>query len=299
MNKRLLSQQSKWLRRIRNENPKLATDMLNLKLSWYSFKNADDGESTDLYIYDEIMPAWLVELFGSGVSAQGMIDELNSLSSSTLNVHINSPGGDLFEGIAIYNALVNHPAMVNVYVDAIAASAASIIAMAGDKCTMMVGSQLMIHDVMGMEMGNAAEMRAYADLLDKQSDNVASIYAARAGGEISEWRALMLAETWMFAPEAVELGLADEVYTKPKSADPEEEETVPDSETPEEETEEEEPTEPNMDEELENLMSRRHSLANRGYKYAGRNRAPSPIHDGNGHVIDYSEMINNMFAGKG
>jgi enoyl-CoA hydratase/carnithine racemase len=142
---------------------------------------------------------------------------------------------------------------------------------------------MMIHDALGAELGNAADMRAFADFLDKQSDNLASIYASKAGGEVSEWRALMLAETWMFAEEAVEMGLADSIYAAPEK-ESEETQQDEDAETPEEQqTEEEEgteePVEPMMeeDEELNNLMSRRHALMNKGYKYPGRNRAPAPV----------------------
>lgn len=296
--KRLTNQRVKMLKKIKAKNPSLADEMSKFQLDWYRIRNSADGETTDLYIYDEIMPNWLVELFGSGVSAEGLIEELNESTASTLNVRINSPGGDVYEAIAIFNTLVNHPATINVYVDAIAASAASVIAMAGDKITMMVGSQIMIHDAMGIEFGNAAEMRAMADFLDKQSDNIASIYANRAGGEISDWRNLMLAETWMFAQEAVDMGLADEIFVKPKSAEPEgmpeEEEKPEDQEEGEENPDEtdEEPT-PDEEEELSALMSTKHTLANRGFKYPGRKLAPSPTENQSNFV---GSLIDNMFA---
>jgi len=279
-NKHLTNQRVKVLDRIKAQDPDLANQLSNLKLDWYRLKNSADGETADLYIYDEIVPNWMAEWFG-GISAEGLIAALNEISASTINVRINSPGGDVFEAIAIYNTLVSHSSTINVYVDALAASAASIIAMAGDKITMMVGSQMMIHDALGIELGNAADMRAFADFLDKQSDNLASIYAAKGGGDTADWRALMLAETWMFAEEAVELGLADEIYSADQS---EEEETQEDedAETPEEQQQEEEedtekPVVPeNEDESVDNLMNRRHVLVNRGFNYAGRKRAPAP-----------------------
>lgn len=281
MNGRLVNQQRKMLDRIRAQAPELAQQLNNLKIGWFKLKNAADGETTDLYIYDEIMPKWMADFFG-GVSAEGLIEELNASTASVINVRINSPGGAIFEAVAIHSALMSHSATINVYVDALAASAASIVAMAGDTITMMPGSQMMIHDALGVEMGNAADMRAFADFLDKQSDNLASIYANKAGGEIADWRAVMLAETWMFAQEAVDMGLADGIYsaTPPDESEeetPEEEQT---EETQEQEQEEDNPDEQQQendeDEELENLMSRRHSLVNRGFKYNGRRRAPEP-----------------------
>ena len=222
----------KFANKVKSKNPALADQLSNVKYDWYRLRNStDDSDSYDLYIYDEIMPAWLAEWIG-GVSAEGLIAELNEVSASQINVRINSPGGAVFEAIAIYNALVTHSATINVYVDALAASAASVIAMAGDKITMMVGSQLMIHDAMGIEAGNAADMREFAKFLDGQSDNLASIYAARNGAEIKDMRALMLAETWMNAQEAVELGLADNVYTKAAPAPIEPPEEDPDKEDP-------------------------------------------------------------------
>ena len=278
----------KFAKKVKAKNPELANKLSEVKYDWYRLSNsADDVDEYNLYIYDEILPAWLAEWIG-GVSAEGLIAELEEVSASTINVRINSPGGAVFEAIAIYNALVTHSATINVYVDALAASAASIIAMAGDKITMMVGSQLMIHDAMGVEMGNAADMREFAKFLDGQSDNLASIYSARNGVEIKEMRALMLAETWMNAQEAVDLGLADEVYSKPVNpVDPpvEPKEDPPDEESTEESKE---------DEPVENLMTRQHSLANKGFKYAGRNRAPAPKTENIDEMID---VLANFLGG--
>lgn len=281
----LATQRAKMLERVRNIDPELANKLSNIRIEWFSIKNSAKADEVDLYIYDEIMPQYLVDWFG-GVSAEGLIAQLNDITASTINVRINSPGGSVFEAVAIYNSLVTHDATINVYVDALAASAASIVAMAGDKITMMVGSQMMIHDAMGLEMGNAKQLREYATFLDGQSNNIASVYANKAGGEIKDWRALMLAETWMFADEAVSLGLADAVYVKPKAADPEPdkeddpEKTDP-SEDPEKEEEDGKDTtdddpEDVSDEELEALMHSRHRLSNRNFKYSGRNKAPNP-----------------------
>lgn len=163
-----------------------------------------DGDVATLDIYDEI-GFW-------GVSASDFSRQLKAISAPTLTVHINSPGGDVFDGVAILNMLRSHPSNKHVIVDGLAASAASFIAMAGSTVTMMPNSMLMIHDASGGCMGNAAEMQQMADLLDKVSDNIASIYKAKAGtGTVADWRGVMQAEQWYTADEAVEAGLADRV----------------------------------------------------------------------------------------
>lgn len=286
----LINVKTKLISRIRNLNPTLANDISDLRLDWYRVRNAADGggatDTTEIFIYDEI-GGWF------GFPVEDFVKELNDIKTPKIDVRINSPGGSLFDSIAIYNALVKHPAKVTTYVDALAASGASIIAMAGDETVMMVGSQLMIHDALGVELGNAADMRAMAEFLDKQSDNIATVYAHKAG-DATDWRALMLAETWMFADEAITLGLADRLYSAPTV--PEEEE--PDGDEPEEgEPEPEEDAEDaegddeeEPDEDVEALMHRTHRLTNRGYKFAGREKAPAPP------VDDWSSSIANFVS---
>nr|WP_179419657.1 head maturation protease, ClpP-related [Streptomyces sp. TLI_235] len=163
-------------------------------------------------MYDEIGGYW-------GISAADFVSELSQVNASAIDVHINSPGGEIFDGIAIANALAQHPATVTSYVDSLAASIASVIALAGDRVVMAPRSQLMIHDGSGYCMGNAADMRGMAELLDRQSDNIASVYAEKAGGDVADWRALMTEETWYTAEEAVAAGLADEVSSSRTSPD--------------------------------------------------------------------------------
>lgn len=170
---------------------------------FFRITNAD-GDVATLDIYDEI-GFW-------GVTASDFSRQLKAISAPALTVHINSPGGDVFDGVAILNMLRSHPANKHVIVDGLAASAASFIAMAGSTVTMMPNSMLMIHDASGGCMGNAAEMQQMSDLLDKVSDNIASIYKAKAGtGTVADWRGVMQAEQWYTADEAVEAGLADRV----------------------------------------------------------------------------------------
>ncbi len=182
---------------------------------WYRISNsAEEVDTTDIYVYDSI-GGWF------GMYADEFIRDLKEVSTKNINLRVNSPGGSVFEGIAIANALRSHPANVTVYVDALAASIASVIALAGNRLVMMPQSQLMIHDASGSCYGNAADMEYMVGLLDKQSDNIADAYAARAGGTAAEWRDLMKAETWYSAKEAVEAGLADEVMPLPKREDEE------------------------------------------------------------------------------
>lgn len=148
-----------------------------------------------------------------GVSANEFAAVLDGLDSSvhTIELHVNSPGGSAFDGIAILNVLRQHRATFNAVVDGLAASAASFIAAGAKKLTMMPNSQMMIHDGFALCIGPAAVMYQCGDMLNKVSDNIASVYAMKSGTETKQWRDLMLAETWMTADEAVSLGLADEV----------------------------------------------------------------------------------------
>lgn len=159
-----------------------------------------------LDVYDDIGGGgW----FG-GISAQDVVDQLRDISGD-VDVHINSGGGDVFDGIAIYNALASHSkGTVTTVVDGIAASIASIIAQAGQSRVIAPGAMMMIHDALSMCIGNAGDMRETADLLDQVSDNLASIYAAR-GGTQADWRDAMQAETWYTAKDAVDKGLADKL----------------------------------------------------------------------------------------
>lgn len=174
--------------------------------AWYEIRNATDADEAEVLLYDGI-GGWM------GVWADEFVDELAGITAPRIALRLNSPGGSVFEGVAVANALRAHPASVTVYVDGIAASIASIIALAGDKLVMRPQTQLMIHDASSLTIGNAAEMREMAGLLDRQSDNLADAYAEKAGGTRDEWRARMQAETWYTAQEAVDAGLADEVQS--------------------------------------------------------------------------------------
>jgi ATP-dependent protease ClpP protease subunit len=170
---------------------------------WYEITNKAEAPAAEVFLYDEIG--------GYGIDASQFINELSQIEADELTVHINSVGGEVFAGFAIYQALKDHRANVTVHVDALAASIASVIAQAGDRVVMARNAEMMIHDGMVATMGNAAELRRAVDTLDRVSNNIASVYAERAGGEAEQWRNAMLAETWYSAEEAVAAGLADEV----------------------------------------------------------------------------------------
>lgn len=178
--------------------------------TWYSVK-AQAAKAAEITIFDEI-GFW-------GVTASAFIADLKKLGDlDNLTVSINSPGGSVFDGLAIYNALRQHPANVTVKVMGVAASAASFIAMAGDKIVMPENTFLMVHNPMGAVFGNADEMREWADTLDKIAASLIGIYVKRTGKSEEEVKALLDAETWMSAKEAVEMGFADEIEAEMKIA---------------------------------------------------------------------------------
>lgn len=173
---------------------------------WFRVETAraesDENEtsSANLYIYDVV---------GWDPWPSDLARELDELEVDQLNVFINSPGGYASDGVAIYNLLRRHSARVVVTVDGLAASAASVIAMAGDEVIMATGSQMMVHDAWGYCVGNAADMQAMAGQLEQLCLALADIYTSKAGGDRADWRQVMAAETWYNADEAVAAGLAD------------------------------------------------------------------------------------------
>jgi len=148
---------------------------------------------------------------GGGFTAKRMSAALRSIGSNDVRVQINSPGGDMFEGIAIYNLLRGHPAKVTVEVMGWAASAASIIAMAGDEIRMGLGTFMMIHNAWGVVIGNRHDMRDAAELFDGFDAAIVDIYEARTGMKRTAIEKLMDAETFMGPSEAVKNGFADMV----------------------------------------------------------------------------------------
>ena len=169
---------------------------------WYRISNADEGVA-EIFIYD-VIGMW-------GITAAEFVRELREVEAERIVVRLNTPGGDVFDGIAIYTALSEHPAEIETRVDGVAASIGSVIMQAGDKRVVARPATTMIHDPWSIALGDAREMRKEAELLDQLGDTIAGVYADRAGGAVSEWRSRMLAETWYTGQETVDAGLADEL----------------------------------------------------------------------------------------
>lgn len=172
---------------------------------FYRFVKNEAG-SSELYLEGVIASeSW----YDDEVSPKQFRDELDKVSGA-ITVRINSPGGDVFAGMQIYNMLKDRSGDVTVIVDALAASAASFIAMAGDKIIMNTGSMMMIHKASTIAWGNEDEMQEVIEMLRKTDDSIVSVYAARTGKSKEEIKQLLADETWMTADEAVEMGFADE-----------------------------------------------------------------------------------------
>jgi ATP-dependent protease ClpP protease subunit len=170
------------------------------------------GDRGEIYLYDTISAIW-------GIGAAQFAKDLSALGPvKAIDLRINSDGGDVFEGRAIYTQLANHPARVVAHVDGLAASIASLIAMAADEIRMADGSFMMIHNAWGLAIGEAAEMRRTADLLDSVTATIADSYAARTKQPVADIRTMMDAETWMTAQEAVDKRFADVLDEPVKAA---------------------------------------------------------------------------------
>jgi ATP-dependent Clp endopeptidase proteolytic subunit ClpP len=169
----------------------------------YRITNQAKADAAEMYIYDEI--SWW------GVSAESVVNDLKEIEAATINLHLNSPGGAVFEGLTIYNALKNHPAKIIVHIDGLAASIASIIAMVGQEIVMAENAFLMIHEPWSFVVGGATEMRQEADLLDKIGGQLVQTYVDRSGATEDQVQDWMGAETWFTAQEAMDAGFIDRI----------------------------------------------------------------------------------------
>lgn len=177
----------------------------------------DAADVADVYLYDVI--DWL------GVTAQDFVPQLAEIKAPKITLHINSPGGDVFDAMAIHDAIRKHPAEVTSRVEGIAASAASFIALAANRVLMAGHSTMMIHDPIGLTYGNAEDHQKQVDVLNQLGDEIASIYAEKADKgtrhdqQIAKWRSVMKTEAWYTDQGAVDAGLADAVdNAKPAKA---------------------------------------------------------------------------------
>lgn len=188
------------------------------------------GNTANLYIYTDVKANrtdWFGKEIKSETSAQTFRQKLDEMGDvSQINIYINSNGGSVFEGLGIYSQLKRHKAHKTVYIDGVAASIASVIAMAGDEVVMSNPATMMVHTAWSVVAGNADELRKQADVLDKLTDSLKQAYLLRSGGKISEEKLteLIYAETWLTAKECIEYGFADrlveEIVTGQKKEKP-------------------------------------------------------------------------------
>ena len=177
--------------------------MNNNKQSWYSINAKQTDEFVDVYLYDEV---------GSyGVSAKEFVDDIKLLKGKDIYLHINCVGGEVFDGMAIYNTLKKYKGKVIAYVEGIAASMGSIIPLAADEIIMSENSLYMIHNAWGGAMGEAKDMRKTATLLDKLSSEIANIYSKKTNLPLSQIEEMMDEETWFNSEEALQYGFIDRI----------------------------------------------------------------------------------------
>lgn len=191
----------------------MGSEAARSRLAW-SISNVAADE-VDLHVYDVIGDPY------EGTDATQFVRDVEAVTAKTINLHIDSPGGYVNDALMMYNALLNHPAWVNGYVGSRADSAASFLLQAADKRFIARNAAMMIHSAQGLALGDATDMRAAAESLAEESQNIASIYAERAGGTVDEWLTRMNAGdgaqrgTTYRGSAAVDIGLADEVTEAP------------------------------------------------------------------------------------
>jgi ATP-dependent Clp protease, protease subunit len=181
----------------------------------FKVEAAADTDEATVYLYDMIVDTAEEAEWWGGVSAEGFVQALASIKAATIHLRVNSPGGSVFGGRAMEQAIRAHTATVVAHVDGLAASAASFLIMAADEIRMAPGSFLMIHNAWSFAMGNAADMRKSADLLEQIDASLVKTYAKRSGQDPADIAAMMAAETWLEADAAVERGFATLVDDQP------------------------------------------------------------------------------------
>lgn len=177
---------------------------------WYRFVTNKADDTAEVYVYGDIGTFW-----GDGVSAQSFVDELNEITAKKLSIRINSPGGSAYDGLTIANAIVRHSATTTTWIDGLAASAASIIAMAGDEVVMSKYGEMMLHNAHALVMGTSKDMRQVAAQLDQLNASIASFYADRSttSDDAASFARAMSKETWYNADEALAAGLVTRIDT--------------------------------------------------------------------------------------
>ena len=177
-------------------------------------------DTADLFLYGSIRQSYWWDDEGSCISANGVRKSLESLKGKSINIHINSPGGDVFESIAICNLLKQHDGDINIYVDAMAGSGASLIVTAGTKVYMFANSMQMIHNAWTIASGNATELRKVADDLEKIDSAVKASYMGRFVGTEDELTKLLADESYLTAAECLAFGLCTEIIEDKTEEEP-------------------------------------------------------------------------------
>tara|TARA_R100001463_G_C3497152_1_gene218642 strand:- start:17 stop:1021 length:1005 start_codon:yes stop_codon:yes gene_type:complete len=176
---------------------------------WYSIENKADN-SVEISIYDEIGDY--------GTSAKNFIEEVKAVGTADITLRINSVGGSVFDGLAIYNTLRSHNGYVNIKIEGLAASISTVIAMAGDNIEMSENGFFMIHNPFGKSAGEAGDMRKTADLLDKIKNEIIEIYSKKSNLSAEQLSNMMDKETWLSSEEAMEYGFVDTITEPMKVA---------------------------------------------------------------------------------
>ena len=180
-----------------------------MEKNWYSINN-NSAKAADIYIFDEIG--------NYGVTAKQFISDIKNLKGKPINLRINSLGGDVFDGMAMYNVIKRREAKTTVFIEGIAASIATIIALGADKIVMAENSLFMIHNAWGGTMGDAKDMRKTAETLEKISAELTDIYSKKTGLSNKVIKGMMDEETWLNAEEAYDLGFVDVISDSIKVA---------------------------------------------------------------------------------
>lgn len=173
---------------------------------WYRIQ-AKQKKTADILIYEQIGQNYS----GEGISAKRFVEDLQALDVETINLHINSPGGNVFDGNAIYNTLKSHKAKINVTIDGIAASIASVVAMAGNIVEMPENAMMMIHDPSGFVVGTGEDMAKMMAALERVKTGMVAAYHGKSRLDKEQIAQMMRAETWMTAQDAVGFGFADKI----------------------------------------------------------------------------------------
>lgn len=187
------------------KNQKYVEQLNRVPQNFEATHNEEDN-LTEITIYGVIGSSW----FSDSISAKDIDKVLNSAGDNDIVINLNSPGGDAFDGISIYNRLKRHKGKISIHVDGWACSAASVIAMAADELYMGLGSMMMIHEASSIVLGSKSTMRKEADVLNELEEGIIDIYMTKANIEREEVRKKVDAETWFSARKAVEVGFATE-----------------------------------------------------------------------------------------